>query len=422
MIGLVETACERVLKAAEPFRLILLSPRLRRQTAMMACFIGQGHDSLVYALAADETDWRALLRGLDRQLHDAESTAGRALRTALGRQRLSLPSLAEALVADLVQARPDLRTLVLDSVDYLEPNADAQRFFEHLIECLPEGLRIVINARQLAYRFWAPFIRAGQAVILTDGATADFFTSDQLEQPHLEVYGLSIGQVYRDGLLVDVWDGPLPRNLFFYLVDHPSVTRDAIFATFWPQLSVTEATNVFHVTKRKITERLGFELTRYAGGFYHHNAQVQLHYDVAAFERAAAEAEQATPTRAPALWTQAVTIYRVPFLYGVEMAWIQARREHLRGTYAQALIELGRWHRQQGELDLAVSFFLRAQREFPEREDLCRDLMALHEHRGEPTRATEQYRRLADRLRTRLGIKPSQATVQLYQRLAQSRT
>ena len=39
-------------------------------------------------------------------------------------------------------------------------------------------------------------------------------------------------------------------------------TRDDIFNTFWPSLSIKEATNVFHVTKRKVNEILGFE-TRY---------------------------------------------------------------------------------------------------------------------------------------------------------------
>ena len=39
------------------------------------------------------------------------------------------------------------------------------------------------------------------------------------------------------------------------------VTRDEIFETFWPGLPTKEATNVFHVTKRKISERLGYELT-----------------------------------------------------------------------------------------------------------------------------------------------------------------
>ncbi len=418
MPGIVETDCARLLKSLEPFGLVILSPAIRRQNAVAACCLGSGHNSFLYTLGPDDTDLHALLHALDRTLHEGQPTGDRELRSALGRRRLSLQTLAEALVTDLLQINPDVRQLVLDCFDYLAADEDIQRFFEHLVTCLPDGLKVVVNTRQLSHRFWSPFVRAGQAVILTDDAIADFFTPDQLDKPHLEVYALSVGQVYRDGVRIDEWDGPLPRNLFFYLVDHPAVTRDEIFATFWPDLSVKEATNVFHVTKRKITERLGCELTQYAGGFYHHNKVIRLHYDVAAFERAVTEAEQATPQQAPALWARAIAYYRVPFLHTVEMPWISARRDQVRGTYANALIQLGRWHRQQGELDLAVSFFLRAQREFPEREDLCRDLMALYHRRGDTTRATELYRRLADRLRTKFGIKPSKTTELLYQEIA----
>ena len=44
-----------------------------------------------------------------------------------------------------------------------------------------------------------------------------------------------------------------------------NATRADIFKEFWPGLPIKSATNVFHVTKRKIGERLGCDLTSYAG-------------------------------------------------------------------------------------------------------------------------------------------------------------
>src|SRR6185436_12766505 len=132
--------------------------------------------------------------------------------------------------------------------------------------------------------------------------------------PHLEVYGFSGGSVFMNGLPVESWDGPLPRNLFYYFVDHPMVTRDELFETFWPELPTKEATNVFHVTKRKISERLGFELTAYSGGFYRPSGQMAVHYDVRNFETllGAVSFEDEELTEVPPAWYSAIHLYRTP--------------------------------------------------------------------------------------------------------------
>src|SRR5258708_19714094 len=87
--------------------------------------------------------------------------------------------------------------------------------------------------------------------------------------PQLEVYGFGGGHVFVDGVPLDTWDGPLPRNLFFYFIDHPMVTRDEIFETFWPGLPIKEPTNVFHPTKPKPTAPLSYALPSYSPRFYH---------------------------------------------------------------------------------------------------------------------------------------------------------
>ena len=109
-------------------------------------------------------------------------------------------------------------------------------------------------------------------------------------------------------------------------MDHPLVTRDQIFDVFWPTLSVKEATNVFHVTKRKINERLGYDLTQYASGFYSHNERVQNYYDVAAFTTSIEDAMMADEREEARHWQQAVDLYRAPFLHKLDMDWAIERR------------------------------------------------------------------------------------------------
>src|SRR5215813_9930867 len=149
------------------------------------------------------------------------------------------------------------------------------------------------------------------------------FRIEQAPKPQLEVYSLGRGYALVNGQPITNWDGALPRNLFFYFMDRNLVTRREIFEVFWPDLSVKEATNVFHVTKRKISERIGmkiqpegnYELTQYSGGFYVPGDKLVRHYDVndfqAAIERAMITADEDEEER---LLLQAVEYYKADYL------------------------------------------------------------------------------------------------------------
>ena len=224
--------------------------------------------------------------------------------------------------------------------------------------------------------------RGDAAVLGTEYRKDDvMFTIEDTPKPQLEVYALGRGYALVNGQPITNWDGALPRNLFFYFVDHPLVTRDEIFATFWPDLSVKEATNVFHVTKRKISERISmkvgdtrsYELTQYNGGFYMPSDKVVRHYDVGDFEGSVERALMTGDSREEeALLTRAIDLYKAPFLQTIEMKWVVERRDQLRQQYAQALISMGRICKRREEDQRALGYFIRALKETPEREDIHR--------------------------------------------------
>jgi two-component SAPR family response regulator len=261
-------------------------------------------------------------------------------------------------------------------------------------------------------------VLAGQvAVVGADNAVDGSIYGDAEKRNQLEVFALSGGHVYADGRPVVSWDGSLPRHLFYFFVDHPMITRDQIFEVFWPKMSVKEATNVFHVTKRKISERLSFELTNYASGFYVPSPKVQVHYDVRVFEAAVHDAIESEES-APANWALAVQTYRSHFLPAINTPWVQARRDELQNKYAQALIGLGRYYRREGQLGMAQGYLLRALREKPDWEDVHRDVMAVYAEQGRRADAVAQYRQLERTLRDMFGIQPSRETRALYDEIA----
>ncbi len=413
---LTEFTPDAVAAQTEGCSLVLLAPRYRKRNALMGWFLDSGTDTFFHALSKDDTTLRDFLAGLVEGFRDFDPKFGDQTRHALAEQDTGPEDLADALLADLGKAKPKPRYLIIDNFDYLAPDKDSHNFFRRVVKGLPRTLKLVINSRYLSHEPWASMVRAGSACVLGDSQTIDggIFSTEKPPSPHLEVYGLAGGSVFVNGLPLTTWDGPLPRNLFYYFVDHPMVTRDEIFETFWPDLPTKEATNVFHVTKRKISERLGYELTAYSSGFYRPSGQMMVHYDAARFEAAVKEGRDLQSSESPEIWYRAIRLYRAPFLHGIEMPWIIRRREDLKLAFAEALIGVGRLYKGLNETELAISYYLRALREVPQREDIHRDVMTLYGAQNEVHKAVAQYRLLSDILKRTLNITPSKATRTLY--------
>lgn len=227
----------------------------------------------------------------------------------------------------------------------------------------------------------------------------------------LEVRAFGEGRVHLNGRAVASWDGALPRALFFYLIDRGMVTRAEIFQTFWPNLSTREATNVFHVTKRKISEVLGTELTVYGSSFYHISPRIQLSYDVSLFNQLVQDSEN--EDRGADALRQALSLYRGDFLTSLNSDWVFNRRESLQQAGCDALVTLGRVCESADNPREALGHYLRASRLKPEREDSTHAVMRLYSDLGMRDDAQQAYRRLVKTLHDLLKVTPSQQVQQL---------
>lgn len=418
MSALLETLAETTRPLFEqklrdkPF--ILIYPRHRNRAALVALLLDHyGQQVVYYSLNASDTTLADWLRHL---VSDATIPTPFGAQTLAALDSEARPEdLAAALVADLTQALGTSFLLLLDQFDVLTFDAAVSRFFRALADLLPAGGQVAINARLLDVQPWSDLVRFGRAAVLgNDRAMNGGIFGDEEGRAQLEVFALSGGHVYMDGRPILSWEGSLPRYLFYFFVDHPMVTRNQIFSVFWPKMGVKEATNVFHVTKRKVSERLGHELTNYHAGFYVPSPKLAVHYDVRLFENALNAAIE-YEAEAPALWYKAVQLYRLPFLPDIDLPWVQQRREELQTRYAQALINLGRHHRKRGELDRALGYLLRALREKPDWEDVHRDVMTIYHQQGRIDDAIAQYQCLERTLQHMFRITPSQETRRLLE-------
>lgn len=367
-------------EALEPqVRLVVLQPNFSAQHALLTALVQQPNCVYVRiegnALSAD--DVRAQI-----ETAVALQTDGRDLAT--------------------------VETLILDEYDRVAP-ADADSVLPWLALEAVRG-RVVLLGRRVPYitlddprlRNCTRFIPAEQNLMLWD-----YTRHDGDGTALLEVRSLGAGRVHLDGRPVDDWDGVLPRSLFFYLVDRGMTTRSEIFDTFWPNLSTREATNVFHVTKRKISEVLGMDLTVYWSGFYHIGPKVDLSYDAALFSTTVQDSAVVSNDEAVELLRRALSLYRGDFLTSIEMPWVHKRRLELRQTYGEALVALAKSTERQGEVRRALGLYLRAATTNRHREDLALSIMRLYHDLNMDGDALKIYGLLENQLKAELGVSPA---------------
>jgi two-component SAPR family response regulator len=406
-------------------KIVLLYPWSSYRNVFLSHFLNQAEEGLLYYRVADQVsslaDW---MEDLAAELNGVLGGFGENL--AKSKKSAKPATLGEALAKDLSAYSSKGVILYIDELDRVPFDDEFTKFISALLAGLRDNHQIAISSRMLRRQPWYGLIQEGKAVILGTEHRKDdaaFAASDE-EKPHLEVYAFGRGHALVNGQEILNWDGALPRNLFFYFIDNTLITRDDIFATFWPGLSVKEATNVFHVTKRKITERLSLrmsngreiELTQYGAGFYTPSDNIIRHYDVADFQ---ATSEQALMLSDPAeqekLFSLAIDLYRAPFLEGVDLPWVQARRFHLEQLHTQVLAGMAAICQGRGETERALGYYSRAIRSDALREDIHEAMMRIYLDAGMPDEARKQYRYLADILDKAYKIKPSAPIRELYE-------
>ena len=185
------------------------------------------------------------------------------------------------------------------------------------------------------------------------------------------------------------------------------VTRDEIFQTFWPNLTVKEATNVFHVTKRKINEVLGIDLTKYWSGFYHVSPDLRLSYDAARFKELVQAAELASQEERIPLLNRAGILYRGSYLAGMKMDWIDERRHDLAQLDGDALSSLARIYENAGDVDRSLGLYTQAYFANRGREDIVERVMDIYRRRGLQRDAIHVYESLTDDLGYLVGVTPA---------------
>lgn len=379
----------------------LLEPTSRYRSLLVASLLErQDRPVLYYALGPDDGDLSVFMVSLGRSLADQQPLGGQSLMALAGADAVTTGAWIEALIDDLTQVGEDA-LLILDEYDRCDQSDDVQAFMTDLAGSLPPRITIVLNSRTTPRLPWVALIARRRATVISTEDSEIRFpipASTPAVPPPIDVYALGPGFVLVENMAVDSWEGHLPRLLFFFALERPTVTRSEICSAFWPDLDIEQAVNVFHVTKRRLHKALGVDALLHEDGFYLLNPALEVRSDVREFVDLLLSARRATTESKLTYLLQAVDTYRGPFLQGHDDAWIAARRADYLDGYIEALSELAGIYLRQNRPEQALAHLKRGLAADFDRPLMQRDVMKLYIGMGRRYEAAAHYKELKSRL------------------------
>jgi DNA-binding SARP family transcriptional activator len=232
-------------------------------------------------------------------------------------------------------------------------------------------------------------------------------------------------RIRHDQVSVTDVDTPRLQSLLAYLVLHREApqSRAHLAFLFWPDTSEAQARtnlrNLLHHLRRALPHADSYLEASVQTLQWRAHAPFAL--DVAVFEAALEDAKQATQASDPLALKEAleraVALYQGDLLPSCYDDWILPLREELRQAHLDALARLTRLLEEQHDYPAAIGHAQRLLRHDPLHEATVRHLIRLHALAGDRAGALRVYHTCTTILQRELGVEPSAATREAYERL-----
>ena len=243
-----------------------------------------------------------------------------------------------------------------------------------------------------------------------------------LNAGRIELRLLGQFQLLLDGKPVDGMSQTRLQLLLAYVTLHRNLTlsRQHLAFLFWPDSSEKQAfanlRKLLYLLRQALPAIDRFLALTAETVAWRSDAAFML--DVADFEAAFQRGETSdSPAAKIAAYQDALALYGGDLLPGFYDDWILVERERLRALYAGALTRLAELYEAQRAYADAIACAQRLLSQDTLQESSHRLLMRLHLLNDDRAAALRVYHTCATLLREELGVDPSPATEELYQRL-----
>lgn len=250
-----------------------------------------------------------------------------------------------------------------------------------------------------------------------------------VQPPALRVFALGATRVVVGKRVLHPadWKYTKSKELFFYFLANPPTTKAQIGLDLWPDASPDQLRNILHRVMHYMRKALGHpQWILFDEDTYTFDRHINFWCDLNEFEARLKEAQSllksglppAARPRAIERLEAAAQLWRGDFLEDMDAGeWAIFRRENLRQSFLQALLDLGQLYLAEARYADAVEAFQRALSLDNYLEVAHRELMRAYARQGDAARAVRHFNEWRHLMREELSAEPSAETLLLYDRL-----
>jgi two-component SAPR family response regulator len=216
------------------------------------------------------------------------------------------------------------------------------------------------------------------------------------------------------------WVYAKTKELLFYLLLHPSSTKEQIGLALWRDASPARLRSNLGVALHYLRRALGRpDWIVISGDHYSFNRSLIHWVDVEEFESNLARARQLPRAAAQTVESidQTIELYRGDLLQDIDAEWCVPWREELRRKFLETLVTSSQALIAAGQYRKAAEMLRRALAQDDLSEVAHRELIRCYARMGEHGQALRHYQELVELMQRELDAAPDRETVALYERL-----
>lgn len=237
--------------------------------------------------------------------------------------------------------------------------------------------------------------------------------------PLLQIVTFGEVQVLRDQRAVNIseWQTREARDLFFFMLQAPPMTKEQIALEFWPDISPARLKMRFKSNIYRIRQALGQNVILYENDKYRFNREVRYRWDREELDTMLKSGRPDPDEARIDLLNRALDLMQGPYMADLDAEWAISDRLKYQDLRQELLVELaglylktGQARKCLGTANIALSFD-------PLLEAAHRLAIQAYASLHDPVGMTLQYRQYQQLLMTELGLQPSSEMNALYEQL-----
>jgi two-component SAPR family response regulator len=241
-----------------------------------------------------------------------------------------------------------------------------------------------------------------------------------LSPPELEIVTFGTVMVYSNGKLLALsdWQTREARDLFFFFLHSPPLTKEQIALELWPDISPARLKMRFKINIHRIRKAVGQEAVIFEGVHYRFNRAIHYGWDREKYDEILQSASKAVlPAEKKNLLEKAAEIANGPYLVDIDADWAVTERFKVQEICQHLLLELGEIYLAEGQAQAGLNIARQILESDPLLEAAHRMTIQAYAALHDPAGMARQYQQYRKVLADEMGLQPSSEIVSLYEQL-----